>query len=410
MPLINPPVKPFSSYKWKWASYQPSESLNKPPIFLGVLRVFNRFQNFSPNSPEVVEALRIVQHETKTDIDLVRTPERNLLRNSGQYWKALGLLEEAHGKILVSTFGQLLASGKITPVEFATTVIKTLELPNKRIGEDTSGWDEARLKIKPLELILDVLAKISEQYDSKESFLTPFELVRIVIPLAGAKAPLSDYADAIIQYRQGRIDVSKWPDCAPGPNDGRLAREFLLFLNYYGFLNVVKEGKINANEKYFLNSISKEEVISLHKIKSLPFELEKAVKKIRESHIPASVERTRVSREVLARPYQGIFRNNILAAYNSTCLITGVNIESVLEASHIKAVEYNGSDKIENGLCLRSDIHVLYDSKHLRILPDGVITLTETADTDNNYKKLPRKIIIPDFVNKEFLYWRANYD
>src|SRR5690606_34063991 len=124
-----------------------------------------------------------------------------------------------HGAISVSPFGQLFATGKITQIEFATTIVKTLELPNRRIVDDTSDWDNAGLKIKPLELILDVLAKISERYGSNEAYVTPLELVRIIIPLAGAKAPLSDFADAIIQHRQGKIDISTWPDCAPSAND-----------------------------------------------------------------------------------------------------------------------------------------------------------------------------------------------
>lgn len=409
MPLIKPPVKPFPSYKWRWAVLTPTESLNEPPIFLGVLRVFNHFQNYAPSSKEIMDGLAIVQQETKSKVDLVRTQDRNLVRNSGQYWKALGLLEEAHGKISVSPFGQLLATGKITQVEFATTIVKTLELPNRKIIDDTSDWDNVGLRIKPLELILDVLAKISEKYGTNEAFITPFELVRIVIPLAGAKAPLSDYADAIIQHRQGQIDVSKWPDCAPSSNDKRMAREFLLFLSNYGFCKITQIARGNENERYYLASISKEEVIELHKLKFVQKDLEKVVRTIRETQIPANVERKRVSREILERPHQNVFRKNILTAFNSTCIITGVTIENVLEASHIKDVQYNGSDRIENGLCLRSDVHQLFDSKHLRILPNGDIVLSELAATKNNYHKLPRQIVIPDFVNKENLDWRVKY-
>jgi len=138
MALIKPPVKPFPNYKWRWAVLTPTESLNEPPVFLGVLRVFNHFQNYAPSSKEIMDGLAIVQEETKSKVNLVRTQDRNLIRNSGQYWKALGLLQEAQGKVLVSPFGQLLATGKITQVEFATTVVKTLELPNKRIAEDTA--------------------------------------------------------------------------------------------------------------------------------------------------------------------------------------------------------------------------------------------------------------------------------
>jgi hypothetical protein len=408
MKIIKPPAKPFPNYKWRWAELTPSESLNSPPVFLGILRVCNRFQNQEKSSEELTEGVNEVLRETNSPIQS-RTAERNIFRNSDRYWKALGLLENVHGKILVSPFGQLLAAGKITQMEFATTIVKTLELPNRRIVDDTSDWDNANLKIKPLELILEVLANIAEKYGSVEAYITPFELVKIIIPLAGAKAPLADFSDAIIQHRQELIDVSKWPDCAPSSNDKRIAREFLLFLSNYGFCNVVHSARGNENERYFLASISREEIIELHRLKSIPKDLENVVKTIRETQIPANIERKKVSREVLERRYQNVFRKNVLVAFDSTCVITGVSIENVLEASHIKAVKYNGSDKVENGLCLRSDIHQLFDSKHLSIFPNGDLILSEFAAAKNNYQKLPKQVNIPAFVNTDLLAWRVKY-
>lgn len=409
MKLIMPPMKPFSNYKWRWATFQPTESLNDPPVFLGVLRVFNKFNNYAPSAKEILNALAVVKSETKSKVDLVRTQDRNLIRNSGQYWKALGLLDEAYGKILVSPFGQLLATGKITQVEFATTVVKTLELPNHRIVEDTTDWDKAGLKIKPLELILNVLAKIAEKYGEKEALISPFELVKIVIPLAGVKAKLDDYSDAIIQNRKGQIDISKWPDCATSSNDKRMAREFLLFLSNYGFCDAIRTARGNENEKYFLSSISKEEVIELQNLEIKPQDLDKIAKSISETQIPANVERKKVSREITERPYQNIFRKNILSAFNNTCIVTGVNIDNVLEASHIIPVKEKGSDKIENGLCLRSDIHQLFDSGHLRLLPTGELISSEIAAAKNNYGNLPQIIKIPKFVNRTHLEWRVKY-
>lgn len=409
MPLIKPPAKPFPNYKWRWAVLTPTESLNEPPVFLGVLRVFNKYQNYAPSSEEIMNGLGIVQKETNPGVNLVRTQDRNLIRNSGQYWKALGLLDEAHGKVVVSPFGQLLAEGRITQVEFATTVVKTLELPNRKIIDDTSEWDAAGLKIQPLELILDTLALMADKFGLYEAYITPFELLRILIPLAGAKAPLEDFAEAIIQHRQGRIDVSKWPDCATRDNDKRMAREFLIFLSNYGFCKKESVGKGNANERYHLASISKEEIVELHKLKIVQKELEKVVKQIRITQIPANVERKRVSREVLERPYQNIFRKNILNVFASTCIVTGVTIENVLEAAHIKPVEYKGDDSHNNGLCLRSDIHQLFDSNNLRILPSGDLILSEVASRENNYGNLPRHVELPGFVNKEFLDWRVKY-
>ncbi len=409
MQSIKTPSKPFPNYKWRWAVLTPTESLNDPPVFLGVLRVFSKYQHFAPSSNEIMNALGVVQSETNSTVDLVRTRDRNLVRNSGQYWKALGLLEESHGEIIVSPFGQLLAEGRITQVEFATTIVKTLELPNRKIIEDTSEWDKIGLRIKPLELILDILSLIVDKFDANEAYITPFELVRIIIPLAGSKALLNEYANALIQHRKGLLDISSWPDCATSSNDKRMAREFLIFLSNYGFCKKTQIGRGNENERYILASISKEEIVELHKIIIEQIELEKVVKQIRFTQIPANVERKRVSREVLERPYQNLFRKNILLAFNYTCIITGVNIDNVLEASHIIPVSEKGSDQIENGLCLRSDIHQLFDSGHLKLLPSGELVLSEMAATKNNYGLLPHQINIPDFINRQHLDWRVKY-
>jgi len=179
-----------------------------------------------------------------------------------------------------------------------------------------------------------------------------------------------------------------------------MAREFLLFLSNYGFCDRVVQGKGKLNEHYHLASISKEEVIELHKLKIVEKELDKVANQIRITQIPASVERQRVTREILERPNQNIFRRNILRAFKSSCIITGVTIESVLEASHIKPVEYKGDDSHNNGLCLRSDMHQLFDSNHLRILPSGELILTEAAATKNNYWQLKRRVEIPHFVDR----------
>lgn len=406
---MGPPQKPFQNYKWRWATFQPTESLNDPPVFLGVLRVFNRFQNQSPGTIRVMDALGVVQEETHSRVDLVRTQDRNLLRNSGQYWKALGLLQGSHGKIVLSPLGQLVASGKITPTEFALSTVKTLELPNRQIEDDPSDWEKAGLRIKPLELLLDVLAEMSKSYGSDEAYITPPELRAIIIPLAGTKAKTTNIAKAMKGYREGSIDVSQWPDCAPESNDKRMAREFLLFLSNYGFCSVERAGKSNDDERYFLASISPEDVKVLHELSPVNSQGEAIAREVRETGIPANVERKRVLREVLDRPQQPLFRKNILIAFSAKCLITGVTIEDVLEACHIIGVQHSGSDKIENGLCLRSDIHQLFDSGHLRIRSNGEIFLSEGAQAERTYNNLPNRVRIPNFVNRGFLDWRFKY-
>ena len=182
----------------------------------------------------------------------------------------------------------------------------------------------------------------------------------------------------------------------------------MLFLSNYGFCNAVSAGT-NMQERYFLSAISLEEITELYEIDTTETELDRIERIIRRSQIPANIERKRVMREVLDRPNQRAFRKMVLEAYNSTCLITGIKMDTVLEAAHIKPVKDNGSDLLLNGICMRADIHTLYDSNNLRIQPNGTVLLSETARQRENYDFLPNKIILPNFINPELLDWRMKY-
>ena len=403
------PRKPFPNYKWRWAVYTPTESLNNPPIFLGILRVLRNNEHRRFSSEEVNLGLQTVQHETESTVNLVRSTDRNIFRNSGQYWRGLGMLSDGvRGQITLSNFGRMLADGELTQVQFATTIIKSLELPNRRIESDTSDWDSINLSFKPFEIILSIITELNRRYGLPESYITPQELISIVIPLAGDNGTINEYVESIHLVRQGRLDITNWPDCAPASNDKRMAREFMLFLSNYGFCNAVSAGT-NMQERYFLSAISLEEITELYEIDTTETELDRIERIIRRSQIPANIERKRVMREVLDRPNQRAFRKMVLEAYNSTCLITGIKMDTVLEAAHIKPVKDNGSDLLLNGICMRADIHTLYDSNNLRIQPNGTVLLSETARQRENYDFLPNKIILPNFINPELLDWRMKY-
>jgi hypothetical protein len=403
------PQKPFPGYKWRWATLTPTESLNQPSVYLGLLRVFRKHEHNPPSSPDLIPDLERVKHDTKVGVDLVRTPERNIIRNSGQYWISLGLLESStHGTIELTNFGRSVAEGVITQVEFATTVVKTLELPNRRIQTDVSDWDAANLSIRPLELILQILSRLYSEYGPDNAFITPKELVEIIIPLAGAQAPIAIHVEALILQRNGKLNVSAWPDCAPAANDKRMAREFLLFLSCYGFCKRIEKGQ-NPLDRYYLGAVSPDLILEISATEIGDQSLTEIVDTFRASNVPSEIARKRVLREVLDRPGQPAFRKIVLGAYHSTCLLTGVNIEAVLEAAHIVPISEKGNDEIDNGLCLRSDIHLLFDRGHLCLRPDGKVLLSKAAALDCNYADISKEVLIPEFINSEYLEWRLNY-
>lgn len=404
---VTPPQKPFPEYKWRWAVFTPTEGLNEPSVYIGVLRALRRCENFRPNSPELNDALRVVQSETNTGVNLVRSEERNIVRNSGQYWKALNLLDNTRGGILLTEYGRRVADGNITPTEFAVTVVKSLELPNRLIENNETIQNWGNLRIKPLELILNILSALQASFALDEAFLTNRELTAIVIPLAGENSSIEKYVEAISQYRAGRLDLSNWADCTPESNDRRMAREFLLFLSHYGFCQT---GQSEENEeRFYINSIDVADVAKFDRIDSTGLTSEQTYEQIRNSDLTVSVERRKIQTTTYARPTQARFRNNILIAYNSICTVTGVTLPAVLEAAHIVPVPNNGQDQINNGFCFRSDIHRLFDASHMRIDVEGNLHLSDSASLLENYGSLPRRIQIPRFVSLDNINWRWNY-
>jgi hypothetical protein len=68
------------------------------------------------------------------------------------------------------------------------------------------------------------------------------------------------------------------------------------------------------------------------------------------------------------------FRNTIFGD-NPKCAITGETCRTVLEAAHILNVRDRGSDRLDNGIVLRRDLHALFDANLLRLDGDGVFSI-----------------------------------
>ena len=407
------PKKPFPNYKWRWASYTPSEGLLRPDIYLGALRAFASNNGKANGDADVIEALQTVQQETGTTINLSRSGTRNLIRNSGQYWKGPGLLEAVSGTIALTPFGQQVADGRITDSEFALTVVKTLELPNPRIDSATevAHWKAAKLQIKPLELLLAIMGQLQQSAGDDAAYITPNELIQIVIPLAGAQTSVADHADALLAYREGNLEVKGWPDCAPEANDKRMAREFLLFLWHHGLSRAEENPVATRYEiKFFLSSLAAGDVTQLNGISVSGADALAALQNVRKSQLPATVEEgQRVLTTVLARPQQAKFRRDVLDAYKLTCLLTGEQMPEALEAAHIIPKKNSGADTANNGLCLRADIHRLYDAGHIRFEPNGNLHFSDAVLSSVSYANLPSSIELPKFVTPAAIEWRWRY-
>lgn len=93
----------------------------------------------------------------------------------------------------------------------------------------------------------------------------------------------------------------------------------------------------------------------------------------------------RKTAQATIRPQQVIFRKMVLEAYGATCAVTGSTETKVLDAAHI--VPYCGplSDQISNGICLRTDIHKLYDAGLISFASDFRIHVSNRVG-DERYR------------------------
>ncbi|MGD0236530.1 MAG: HNH endonuclease [Syntrophorhabdales bacterium] len=111
---------------------------------------------------------------------------------------------------------------------------------------------------------------------------------------------------------------------------------------------------------------------------------------------------------------QGAFRILVTDAYQRRCAVSGERTLPVLQASHIKPYG-NGPNRIDNGLLLRSDLHILFDRGYMTVTPELRVEISqrikEEYENGRDYYKLHGSplVVLPlasiDRPNKDFLRW-----
>lgn len=129
---------------------------------------------------------------------------------------------------------------------------------------------------------------------------------------------------------------------------------------------------------------------------SSKLELKKAKELTKE--LPKGKDKLRL---VKTRVYQDFFRSSVLAAFESTCCITGITIPSLLIASHIKPWKDDEDSRTnpQNGLCLNALHDKAFDKGLITVTPDYKIRISKQLQTDNKalatyFKKYDNKKII----------------
>lgn len=80
--------------------------------------------------------------------------------------------------------------------------------------------------------------------------------------------------------------------------------------------------------------------------------------------------------EVQLRDRQATFRRAVLSAYSNSCAITGCRIDEILTAAHIIPHSDEVNYALSNGICLRVDIHILFDRDLVRVNPDYTVEVS----------------------------------
>ena len=96
-------------------------------------------------------------------------------------------------------------------------------------------------------------------------------------------------------------------------------------------------------------------------------------------------KRTEIETLIKARLAQGKFRKDVLKLYPS-CPLTGLDIEPLLIASHIKPwSKCNNEERLDpsNGLMLAPNIDALFDSGLITFETDGTIKISPKIDPEN---------------------------
>lgn len=407
------PELPFTGFKWIWASRQPTEGLLRRPVLLGALRAMRSCEGLAKSSQEFYQALSDTERRLRTQtslgsLRLARAPERNLLRNAGQYWEALGLLAHRQGEIELTELGRAVADGEVPPGRFAAGVVTSHQLPNPNIRTDWSDWEATETTIRPLQLVLRTILHL-RAVSAGNGYITVEELTSIMIPLSGTTDVPTIHAEALLRGRRGQLSVDEWPDVTPEANDARMAHEFLLFLEAFDFLLCV-DPRARRPELTYELQMSSEQVEELLALPVPPGDVARATADVAEAGLDFFVERERKQASRLARPGQRAFRKEVFDASGRRCLFTGETIPEVLHAAHIVPVKEGGSDQAANGLCLRMDIHRLFDAGHLRLLPDGTLARSSTLERSATYRDLPERVELPTYVSEEAVAWRNEFD
>ena len=123
-----------------------------------------------------------------------------------------------------------------------------------------------------------------------------------------------------------------------------------------------------------------------------------------------TIEETQKYQQVKVRTQQSKFRKIVLEAYSYCCCISGYSVEPALHAAHIQDFSISNDNSLKNGLCLRADIHILFDKGLIKVTDEFAVEISnelrDTAYWEYNERKISLPVAQIDWPNKKSLDWK----
>ncbi len=90
---------------------------------------------------------------------------------------------------------------------------------------------------------------------------------------------------------------------------------------------------------------------------------------------------------ILRRRHQNAFRIALLKLYQNKCAISQCEVDEVLQAAHVTKYSVAGNNSNNNGIILRNDLHILFDSNLLAIHPKNLTVRLHSKLKKSSYWK-----------------------
>jgi putative restriction endonuclease len=132
-------------------------------------------------------------------------------------------------------------------------------------------------------------------------------------------------------------------------------------------------------------------------------------------------ERDRVTALTSRLVRDRVFRQIVIRAYDARCAITGLKLingggRAEVEAAHIRPVEANGPDAIQNGLALSGTVHWMFDRGLISLSNDlDILVSRQVNDPDsvwslvNKTKRALAPVRPMDRPHAHFLAWHREH-